>query len=206
MVNYSYSYREIENMANQFLDVINPKRQFPITDDMWKIAEEYYDIEIRKQSREGGFLGSMIYDLRNQNENVVQKKFNKKAIVLVNENLSPKLRLLLIAHEIGHYFILKEVKPFGYVEDNVNDNLVFCRPKDAENKLANLFASCVLMPINEFLNSIDSKRLFVRNESLVLEDVKIIQNRFGVTRNAVTARAEDVIKYHNIEIETVRNY
>lgn len=193
----SYSYKEIEKIANDFLEKINPDNEFPISDDMWKIAADKFNAKIIHSPLENDtdLVGSIIYDTRKQ-DNIVQKHFKKNIAIFINTVHTPSRQLFTLAHEFGHYLLLNEQFPnFGVEERNLKKQNI---DEESDEYLANVFAGCVLMPINEILKYVDKESLFLRNGDLTMKEIELLKQKFGVSDNVVNARIKVVRKYYSL--------
>lgn len=193
----SYSYKEIEEKANAFLEKINPDNEFPISDNMWKIAADKFNAKIiySRLDNDTDLVGSIIYDTRKK-DNIVQKYFNKDIAILINTVHTPSRQLFTLAHEFGHYLLLNEQFPnFGVEERNLKNQNI---DEKSDEYLANVFAGCVLMPINEILKYVDKESLFLRKGDLSTKEIDLLKTKFGVSDNVVNARIKVVRKYYSL--------
>lgn len=193
----SYSYKEIEEKANAFLEKINPDNEFPISDNMWKIAADKFNAKIiySRLDNDTDLVGSIIYDTRKK-DNIVQKYFNKDIAILINTVHTPSRQLFTLAHEFGHYLLLNEQFPnFGVEERNLKNQNIY---EKSDEYLANVFAGCVLMPINEILKYVDKESLFLRKGDLSTKEIDLLKTKFGVSDNVVNARIKVVRKYYSL--------
>jgi len=131
-------YIKIEEKANSVLVENNllPKSEFAI--DVYKLAENY-SIKIQEKS-----LGNEISGL------LVLK--NDRAAIGIDSNQGPKRKRFTIAHELGHYFLHREVKR-TFIDE------VFTRSGDSNQieREANAFAASLLMPKDLVERAIDSQ-------------------------------------------------
>ena len=97
--------------------------------------------------------------------------------IIVNENHSQNRKSFTIAHELGHYFLHRDL------QDKCEDQ-VFFRGATSDNieLQANIFAGELLMPENEF-----------KNEILIgVNTIPELANYFGVSTLAVRVRAKQL--------------
>ncbi len=188
-IKISYSYKEIEEKANAFLENINPKNKFPIDKSIWMNAEQIYNAQIHYlplKNKAPDLLGSIVYDTRPADKNVLLDKFGKNAIIIINNDWEEKRQLFTVAHEFGHYFLSNKTIPHLGVEDRIDKtgNL------EDNNKeyVVNVFAGCVLMPINKMLEYVSAKDLLSDEYLLSIDDINLLKNKFGVSENVVKAR------------------
>lgn len=193
----SFSYKDIESMANKFLGYVNPDNIFPIDAASWDRAEKIYNAEIFYDNLKDdpSLLGSIVYDTRSE-ENIVMNRFNKNIVILINNSFSEACQLFTIAHEFGHYFLLnKEVPSFG-----TDDRTIFNKDCDENSTeyVANVFAGCVLMPMNEMQKYVDVNQLLSKKYSLSTDEIALLQEKFGVSENVVNERVNIIRKYYSL--------
>ncbi len=187
----SFSYIEIEQIANDFLEFINPEMKFPISDDMWKKAEQFYNAKIVYTDEPTIKLRAM-YDKEIKNETL--KKFGKKIIIQINKDMPPQFQRNALAYGFAFFLIDSQAHSCNGLEmtflDDINrdKNLGF---------FYNTCAGCILMPMNKVEEKVDAKQLLTPGK-LSYSKIEYLSKNFGVPVSDVKNRVEKFRKYYDL--------
>ncbi len=142
-------------------------------------------------ARKMGFLVGNI-DLDDNEDGFVIVNENKKGIpgqlsnkiIGVNTNRSPKNKMFIIAHELGHYIFEKETSDLIYAHrENAKGRT------DYENEI-DYFAACLLMPKDSFIKRYEAlKIIFEDDKDSIINELSDV---FKVTINSVDRRLEEI--------------
>lgn len=165
---------EIESLANQISEQYNPQNLSPFPFE--HIQEQVNDLVMYYRPLPTGVSGVIFYE-----------KSLSKYIIVIDEN-KPKVRqFFTIAHELGHYFMHKEIikSEDGLIDDEdlyVNNLSLFRMDEGQRNVIeteANRFAAALIMPKNLVIKA--------WNELKKVEDCAHI---FNVSMSAMSIRLE----------------
>ncbi len=169
--------KEIEKKAEDILNEYQPNTLQGV--DVIEIAREMGFLvgNIDLDDNEDGFV------IVNEDKKGIPGQPSKK-IIGVNSNRSPKSKMFIIAHELGHYTFEKEKSDIIYSHRECAKGRT-----DYENDI-DYFAACLLMPKDSFNKRYEALKTIYENdyESIIRE----LSDVFKVTVNAVTRRIEEI--------------
>ncbi len=159
-------------LGDDYLDLKAGKKQR----DLYKICEE---------------LNIALFSVRFKDDSLsgVLHKDDDKWSILINETDSPRRKMFTIAHELGHYFSLKDGKLSKDLFDESGfheDRAIFTRPTDTESLSAsaekaeaeaNFIAANLLMPEKLVKASFEGKK-----------NIEEMAEEFGVSESAMGFR------------------
>ncbi|MGN0539806.1 MAG: ImmA/IrrE family metallo-endopeptidase [Candidatus Fimenecus sp.] len=178
--NIRENYTKLEQMPNaskELLKGTNIKELFPVP--VIDIAKEigFKIFEMIPDERElSGLVGiSLEYE----------KDFGTDKIIAVNSDDNYGHKRFAIAHEIAHYiFDFDEKSQISYYNTYYTNE----RSETAEERRANYFAACLLMPEEQFKKKYDENF----DENSLLETTKKLADIFKVSPEAVRRRINEL--------------
>ena len=165
--------QEICELAEQIASTYNPYGLSPFPYE--KITDEKKDLHIILSETAEGISGATVY-----------LKASNEFSIIINKNKPKTRQNFTIAHELGHYFLHKEIIKSEEVlvdGDNSLDNNILFRLDAAETSMveteANNFAAALIMPES-----------LVRKAWEDLADIEEMASVFKVSPSAMSIRLE----------------
>jgi Zn-dependent peptidase ImmA (M78 family) len=151
-----------EKLENLTSNILLNNDLYKIPANILKIAEAN-DINVFKADLEKKILGAIHYD-----------KDAKKYSIILNQNQDSKQQRFTLAHELGHFFLHKDILE----ADELHIDVMY-RIEDAEEKEVDYFASALLM------NRMLLERMYESNPS-----IRELAEMFDVSASVMTLRLD----------------
>lgn len=151
-----------EKLENLTSNILLNNDLYKIPANILKIAEAN-DINVFKADLEKKILGAIHYD-----------KDVKKYSIILNQNQDSKQQRFTLAHELGHFFLHKNILE----ADELHIDVMY-RIEDAEEKEVDYFASALLM------NRMLLEKMYENNPS-----IRELAEMFDVSISVMTLRLD----------------
>lgn len=196
----TFSYNQINSAAEAFLANVNPDNIYPINDEIWNNAMKYYKTKILTAKLDDNIAGRIFYDTSPSETNIVGKIIpGCKAVIFTSDKIDGHRKQFTIAHEFGHYILMRDQIEKDIIGDDKRDlNTDELLDKNSPEYAANVFAGCVLIPVNQLIKYIPATRLLSDDFKMTLKEEIELPKHFNVSLNVLKARISIIQEHYCI--------